>query len=199
VNQLPKIALVGVSRVGKDTVAELLKQQFKSKGVKFNCLAFGDSVKDTLHATATTLQRDPKPISTYVEYAQFMRSIDPNIWIKHLEKKYWKMRELTWSDDFIVTDCRQMNEAKWLKDRGFIIIKVSASIEVRQERSMSLGETTMEEISDAEREINSIPHDFTIFNNGSIKELQKQVEVAVDLVETMIKIEQTKKGRISHI
>lgn len=66
--------------------------------------------------------------------------------------------DLQQNSNWLITDVRFLNEAKSIKDRSGIIIKI-----IRGEQKI--------EIHQSETELNSIKQDFTIYNNGTLEEL----------------------------
>ena len=68
--------------------------------------------------------------------------------------------------NWIISDCRFLNEAKSIKDRLGIIIKISRYENEINSKDLHISET----------ELNHIKYDYVILNNGTIEELYTEVE-----------------------
>jgi dephospho-CoA kinase len=164
-----KIAIVGLSRVGKDTVGEIIRS--RSNELVMN-MAFGDALKTELFNIFPTLPKEPKPREEMVLFGQYMRSIQHDIWIEKLEACY-KTYQKFGVDNFIITDLRQFNEYVWAKRNGFVIVGVHSDPTLRKERAK--GDKVFIDVSETESEIHRIPLDYLITNNGSHEDLEKSV------------------------
>lgn len=175
--QLPNIALIGRMRSGKDSVMEILQEW----GFPVVHLAFGDSMKEMAHLEFPDVPRKPKPIEMYQQYGQAKRMFDPDIFVKPTMSKLWFEQALDRGHDrqrtYVVTDVRQPNEYKAVKDAGFVIVKVHASEEVRVSRMKANGETVSREILDAETEsyIDTYKYDHLLVNNWDRDSLKRQM------------------------
>ncbi|WP_240459072.1 hypothetical protein [Bacillus paranthracis] len=175
--KIPNIALIGRTRSGKDSVAEILTEW----GFPVKRIAFGDSMKEMFHLENPDVQKFPKRIDLYQKYGQSMRKIDPDIFVRPTMSKLWFEQELDKSHErdtsYIVTDVRQPNEFKAVKDAGFVIVKVHASEEVRVARMKANGETVSQEILNAETEsyIDTYEYDHLLVNNWTRDELKRQM------------------------
>ena len=87
------------------------------------------------------------------------------------------------SDSIVVDDIRRMNEVEYLKSLGFKIIRIESSSETRKMRI----ETRMnKKISDqdwrrwsnhlTEIQVNQLPVDYIIKNNGTLTELYDEID-----------------------
>ena len=87
------------------------------------------------------------------------------------------------SDSIVVDDIRRRNEVDYLKSLGFKFIRIESSSEIRKKRL----ETRMnEKISDrdwrrwsnhlTEIQVIQLPVDYTIKNNGTVKELANEID-----------------------
>lgn len=167
-----KIALMGYARSGKDTVAEMIKEQCRPMGT----LAFGNQLKVEFHNMFPHIPRDPKPRDGYEKFGQTMREIYPNVWIDRLEKSF---HILQGSDiGVIITDLRQVNEAKWCKENGFAIVWVSSHPTIRSERSVD--DAQYHDVNTSEEELWMIDYDYLIFNNGTKEQLAENVKSFID-------------------
>ena len=96
---------------------------------------------------------------------EYMRSIDDLVWIKHA---LLRMESLGDDARIVLDDVRFINEAKWLKKNGFILILVDTPEEIRTERISRLYPETPPEAHthSSEQEYTRIKPDFTISGVG---------------------------------
>lgn len=157
-----KIALVGYSRSGKDSVAEIINNMTPTIQ-----MAFAGEMKDSFHDMFPHIPRDPKPRMEYEKYGQAMREIYSDVWIDKVAEEV-----KCYGDNFsiIITDVRKPNEADWCKANGFTIVQVLANEDARRERAV--GETMFVPILPSEMGMWRIAPDHTIINNGTYQELE---------------------------
>ena len=105
-----KIAIIGKICSGKTTLANKLSEHFNLERV-----AFGDSVKKYTTEIFDMSYKDRKLIQ---DFAEKMKEIDNDIWIKHLDKKIKNKTNI------IIDDLRFENEYIYLKNNNFVIIKL---------------------------------------------------------------------------
>lgn len=168
-----KIAVAGEIRSGKDTVCEYIQ----TKVPHMKKLYFAEGIKEIIDRYfPEAYEGNNKPRKHYQEIGQFMRSINPDVWVNYLEKTY-KLLSLE-TDSFIVTDLRQENEYKWLKENGFTVVKVEAEPEIRIERMKASGDkfNMQDLIHPVEQQIKNLNYDYLITNNTTLEDLYKQVE-----------------------
>lgn len=175
--QLPNIAFVAKMRAGKDTAYEILEEW----GFPVYRVAFGDVMKEMYHLENPDVPRTPKPIAEYIKFGQSKREEDPDIFVNATMSKLWFEQALDRGHDrqrtYVVTDVRQPNEYKAVKDAGFVIVKVHASEEVRISRMKANGEAVSWEILNAETEsyIDTYEYDALLVNNWTRDELKRQM------------------------
>jgi dephospho-CoA kinase len=171
-----KISVFGEMRTGKDTAAARIMEK-----ESFNKFAYGDKLKEHYHAIFGT--SEGKDRTGYQWFGQTMRSFRPSIWIDRLNDKM--QPSIDAGDNVIVTDMRQPNEYKHLKDLGFVMIKVTTSPEVRAERMKTLGDQfTNENMQhETERNVRFFIADYTIENNGTLEEFEAEIDrVYADII-----------------
>lgn len=163
-----RIALVGKMRSGKDTVASLLLE----KG--FTQIAFGDGIREIVAEYFPEALLEGKPRSHYQKIGQWLRELNNDVWINYVDRK-----SKDW-ESVLVSDCRQLNEAKYLRDQGYMILKVYADDEVRKQRIIESGETFSPELfnHETEQQVDSIEYDLLLINNGTLEELKRDVALA---------------------
>ncbi|MHA4169932.1 nucleoside/nucleotide kinase family protein [Bacillus cereus] len=183
-----KIALIGKTRSGKDSVAEILTEL----GFPIQRIAFGDAMKEMFHLANPNVPRSPKPIQEYINYGTTMREKDPEVFVRPTMSKLWFEQALDKGNDrtrsYVFTDVRQPNELEAVKEAGFKIIRVFAAEEVRVARMLANGESVSREILEAhtERYMDDYQEDYLLVNNWSRDELRRQV---VELVYRLIEEE----------
>jgi dephospho-CoA kinase len=162
-----KIGLTGKARSGKDTVANYLVERHQ-----FQRVAFGDSLKRYLSEIFPDLINENKPRALLQRFGQSMREFDEDVWIKHALNK-------ANGSKIVITDVRQPNEYRRLKELGYVIIRVESSIQSRFERMMALGDVFNEnDLSDGtETVLDSYDVDFTIVNDCDFSMLSEQIDL----------------------
>lgn len=163
-----KIALIGKMRSGKDTIGEWLINEYE-----FKKYAFADGIGEIIDKYFPEARANGKPRLHYQHIGQELRKLNPDVWVNYL------MRTLE-KDDYhriIITDTRQVNEVKTLKENGFIIIKVEADEETRIKRILESGDNfNIEHFQhETEAQVDLTEADITIVNNKTIEELKQEV------------------------
>ena len=160
-----KIALTGKMRSGKDTVAEIM-----GKYARFNEIKFSKGITEIIENYLPEVASKGKDRYAYQVIGQSLREIDPLIWVKYSIGK-------AIGDNVIITDLRQQNEYEYLKEHGFIIIKVESNLGDRINRMKELDEdNSIDRMNhETERFIDLIEADYTINNFWGLEELEWQV------------------------
>lgn len=168
-----KIALMGYSRSGKDSVAEIIRRKMPVVPI-----AFADTLKDSFHEMFPNIPRDPKPRMEYEKYGQAMRDIDADVWIHKVANRVrWNEvfdAEYGTDNGIVITDLRKPNEADWCRANGFKIVNVTAHTYLRRERAA--GETEFRSVLPSEEELWMIDYDCLIPNNYGHVELERNVD-----------------------
>jgi cytidylate kinase len=105
-----KIAITGKICSGKSTLAEKLKTE-----LKLEKHSFGNNVKKYAKELFNMEYKDRKLIQ---DFAEKLKEIDNDIWIKQLDK------EIKDKNNIVIDDLRFLNEYNYLKKNNFIIIKL---------------------------------------------------------------------------
>lgn len=107
------IGLTGFARSGKDHLA---------RAIGWKRAAFADALKrDVAGMLGLTmeglegLKQKLRPL--LVEYGKAQRLIDPDYWVKRIQ--------FDPEADTVITDVRYINEARWVKERGGIVVYVN--------------------------------------------------------------------------
>ena len=157
-----KIAITGKMRSGKDTFA----QHFIGDDY-FYPIKFSKGISEIIDNYLPEVSLQPKNRKAYQTIGQSMREIDPLVWVKY------SVSAAPENESLIVTDLRQDNEAKYLRDKGFIIIKVESDEDIRIRRIIESGDTfSINELNhETELSVDKIVADYTVKNNGSEHDL----------------------------
>ena len=163
-----KIALFGKIRSGKDTVGKILIDEYG-----FNRVAFGDGIGEIITKYFPEAWEGGKPRRHYQFIGQQLRVLNEDVWINYLLKKAEVIE-----GNIVVTDGRQLNEAKRLKEEGYLIVRVTTNSDIRLARMKALGDVFNAEDLEHETELNVdlISTDVEIFNNGTLEELKDNIQ-----------------------
>jgi dephospho-CoA kinase len=166
-----KVAITGKMRSGKDTLAKHFIDNDNS-----NQIAFGDGIKRVARNYFPQIVAKGKPRKLYQDIGQQFRAIDPDVWVKDLDRTMVNLMDIG-ETDFVVTDVRQMNEYEYLKRQGFTVIKVEAEDEIRIERIKAKGDTFNPEdfYHETETAVDAIPYDYLISNNTTLMDFYDQI------------------------
>lgn len=179
-----KIALFGKIRSGKDTVGKLLIEEYG-----FSRVAFGDGIGEIIKRYFPEAWVGGKPRKHYQHIGQQLRVLNPDVWINYLLKTVEAWEELDETMNItshtVVTDGRQVNEAKRLKEEGFVIVRVTTDTATRLERMKSLGDVFTKEdlLHETELNVDLIEPDIEIFNNGTLEDLRERVKEMIEKLQ----------------
>lgn len=170
------VALCGRSGSGKSAAAEYLAAEYG-----FEQLAFADALKDILGSHLTDLGLDyaylhepglkDQPIAGWPAMAwdgepvtarrlmqtlgDWGRSISPDYWVACLERRAGLCHGCSpVHDRILITDVRYWNEARWLRQRDGVLLRLQRD-----------GASPMRSHS-SEEEVHLLQDDLTIVNNG---------------------------------
>lgn len=183
----PCIALYSpYPQCGKSTFSKLLKQQFHDcgssaelgsfadplRGVAMACIIAAGYSVDQARRFVTELKDQPvfgdvTGRSLLIGVGDGARAhIDPDIWVKSLEKRWRECR----AGAFIIDDLRRPNELKWLQERHAVLIKVSRPFEL----------TGLKEVPPLENLLDTADFDYEVVNDGDILNLQDEAMCIVN-------------------
>lgn len=172
----PDIGLVGRKRVGKDTAARHLDRAYG-----YTALGFADPLRRAVEALDPIVDFSPgRGLTRYRDavaaygyegakdlFPEFRRvlqgygvglrdTLGEDVWVDALLRRV----RLTYDQDpVVVTDCRFPNEAKALKGRGFVLVRITR-------------ETGLEDdLHPSETALDGYPVDHVIANDGTPEDL----------------------------
>lgn len=171
---MTKIALTGSARAGKNEVALMLAEHYPNLVE----VAFADELKYLCSAMFGDVYGS-KNRDALIEIGNSARAIDPDVWVKHLDRRIKFLQAGKAEADFIITDIRYPNEVKYARDNGFTILKVSAKDDIRVERALQSGEE-LDLDNDGDKFVSSLKADWTIYNNLGLDELREAVNYYIN-------------------
>lgn len=183
------IGLIGKARSGKDTVAARLRGQHGYQRV-----AFADPLKEAAlrvdplvawpgrmdvyrlsylvrhHGWEYVKDEVPEVRRILQQMGQAVREADADFWVRVALAKIDALCGLP----VVVTDVRYPNEAEALRAAGFMLVRIERRLDRHPFRTASQHES--------ETALDDFIADAAVFNDGSIAELHRQVDVLPLLV-----------------
>lgn len=106
-----KIAICGGICSGKSTLSQLFAARYNLHVYSFasNVKKYALELFDMKYKNRVLIQ----------DFAEKMKEIDENIWIRLLDKEIDKI------DNIVIDDLRFENELRYLRDKGFVIIRIN--------------------------------------------------------------------------
>lgn len=167
------LGLVGKKQSGKDTAYAALRTQY---GKAVQRLSFADELKVEIceHIRADldllNVNKNLPPFRKLLQnYGDWRRQQCEDYWIKKVEGMTWPVEVQL----VVITDCRFLNEANWIRSKKGKLVRIT--------RASLLSEDT----HPSEVEPDKIMTDFTIFNDQTKLLLEKQI---VDAVRNVFKL-----------
>ncbi|MCW3994909.1 MAG: hypothetical protein NWE98_02015 [Candidatus Bathyarchaeota archaeon] len=147
-----RIAFTGKAGSGKSTLASLFVE------IGYIKISFAAPLKYLaeqilLHSINKLNAKDREFLQ---KLGTLARENDEEIWIKHFDKK---LESFSHNTNVVVDDLRYLNEAKYLRSKGFVIIKVEG-------RKYDLGELSKHP---SEFELEKIKPDIVVDNSNSLE------------------------------
>lgn len=122
------VALLGRAGVGKTTLADALVLA----GVCEHRSSMAGELKQDLSDLGIQ-KGQPHARELMIHYGQYKRAQHADYWIERLRNKL--------HDDFdgeVIDDVRYPNETAFLRDRGFLVVRLTASVKARVARGISV-------------------------------------------------------------
>lgn len=188
-----KIALVGKARSGKDTLGEYLANNYT-----FKRFYFAQGIEEIINKYFPEAFEGGKPRKHYQHIGQELRILDKDVWINYLQKQVDQYLAENPNGNVVVTDCRQANEEKVLREQGYLIVKVACDEQVRLDRILKSGEEFNTEtfFHDTERQTELIIPHIHVQNERTLEELYSAAEVVIQYYnEVFIPSLEKRKGK----
>lgn len=167
------VGLIGKARVGKDTVAEHLVEQYGLMQY-----AFADPLKDMLEAVfgdkfrggdreqvIDWLGKSPRQLMQTLGTEWGRDCVHPDLWVLFAEQEWLKVQARK-APGLVISDVRFKNEAEWIHQAGGLLIEISRP--GAEEISAHVSEAGFAQFSHLPREL--------INNDGSLDDLFEQVD-----------------------
>jgi len=167
------IGLVGKARSGKDSVFRMMELLGRGRYCR---VAFADALKrQVAAAVGVPVERieEDKALfrPTLQAFGVLRRDLDGvDYWVSQAAKEVSRLRERGLS--VVVTDCRFLNEAAWIRSEGGVLVRV-----VREEFSSGVPEHV------SETEMEAIETDYEL-RASSLDGLKARVECLLPYLET---------------
>lgn len=160
------IALIGKLRSGKSAIATYL---FMQHGI--NDIAFADSLKRVV--VDLYGHSEHKPRERLQAIGEKLCEYDPEVFVNAA------LRTAAHYDRVCISDCRKLVEYKALQAEGYTFIRVAANDKLRLQRAREAGDnfTEADLLHPTETQLDDVPVDYTIENNGSIEDLYARVDL----------------------
>lgn len=162
------IVFSGKQFSGKDTVAKILLERFKT----FKRIGIADAIKmQYSNKTGLSIEEIEKNKSIYRQDL-----IDLGDWGRAQSPDYWLNSIIAYEGNTIVTDIRMQHELNKFRLNGAFAVRVEASEESRSKRGVLASkndatETGLDNIND---------WDYVIHNDGTYEELVENTEKLID-------------------
>lgn len=175
-----KIAITGKARSDKTELSHYAWMLYGFKEFDFSTV-----LKDEFHRLFPHIPRNPKPRAYYQKFGQWLREIDPDIWIKITMAKVHEycfkdsLNKVNHKPKSLVNGVRQLNEYQQLRDEGFVIIRVNASDGLCITRAKKAGDvfTEADLEHDTEKYVDTFEVDYEINNVGTIGDMYDRFDV----------------------
>lgn len=174
-----KIAITGKARSGKTELSHYAWMLFGFKEFDFSAV-----LKNEFHRLFPHIPRDPKPRAYYQKFGQWLREIDPDIWVKLTMGKVHEycfedaLNKVNHKSKVLVNGVRQPNEYQRLRDESFVVIRVNASDDLRIGRAKEVGDvfTEADLAHDTESHIDTFEVGYEVNNVGIIGDMYDQFD-----------------------
>lgn len=175
-----KIALIGKSRSGKDTVAEYLVKKHGMRNYKLSC-GITEIIKKYF---PSDFEKGVKLRGHYIKIGQSLRELDEDVWVNHTLNKI----NYLWGnlENLVISDVRQENEFIRLHEEGFKFIYIKCDDGIRNERIKEKGEELPSDFdNDPDKNVDYIVERYgelidVVSNNQSLEKLFYEINKVVE-------------------
>lgn len=166
-----KIGICGQLGVGKDATAGYLALEYGHTP-----FAFADELKRHIREI-TGIYDEAKVKAMAQRFGPECRELfGADVWVNALERKMASLRV----EKVVITDLRQRNEYRYLREHGYTIIRVEAPVATRLARLAARdgqGALNSRDFDHAtETEAAGFDVDYTVDNSGDLRDLAAQVD-----------------------
>lgn len=159
-------AIAGHAGSGKNTLANLLSDRLSCRGIPYSQCAFADHLKEQAKYHGWNGEKDQKGRTLLQELGDTLRHYHgDSYYARYLAGKIIEDR----ADAVLVTDTRYLVELAELKKTADLNGWKFVSIRVC--RNADNGMTAEQKAHSSENELDEIPLDYTVCNNGTIEDL----------------------------
>lgn len=172
-----RIGLVGKPGAGKSTAARHLQEVYSAVGLCVRIVKLAAPLYDMQNAFYDRLdgrrvQEQDGALLNF--FGQHFRNVDPDALINDFAERC-TLAYLGNAQVLICDDVRPVDVSK-LRDLGFLILGISAPLEMRQARRHSRGDMTLgDENHSTEQGMGDISFDQEIFNDGGLVEFETTI------------------------
>jgi len=111
---------------GKDTVADYLVNKYG-----YTKVSFAGAIYTIANQYFDMKDKDRVLLQSIGEG---FRSLDQDVWINEMERKIKDIEKLVGTDKLVISDLRQENEYLWGLKNNFLPIRISASLDLAEQR-----------------------------------------------------------------
>ena len=163
------IGFAGKAHAGKDIAGKYLvdkyyfKHYYFAKPLKEGCNKMFNLSDEQIRNKEKVIEpwgKSPRELYQLLG-TDVARTIDPNVWVKNAEMFYKNAIGFS----VVITDVRFANEAKWIRDKGGIVVYIN-----RQQKEIEANNHS------SENGLSGKDVDVYIENDGTINDLYEQVE-----------------------
>lgn len=135
--QIKLIAISGIARCGKDTLAQALAGQFAYRQYSFaepiyrmlHALPYLEHLNSNLsteekEAEVPFYGKSPRRMLQTLGTEWGRNLISPELWISIMEQKLQNKMDITRHSAFVISDLRFANEAEWVRKQGGLVVRI---------------------------------------------------------------------------
>jgi cytidine deaminase len=172
-----RVALVAPSGSGKSTVADLLKQHFETQGLSVAIIKLADPLyrlqASFYEVARRRISEKAQNQSLLEQIATSLRRINP----ASLVEDFGDRLSICTADVVINDDLRDyVTDWPYLREQGFQVVRVVAEPELRRHRLGVRNDPVVVLKSSLDRQMERIPANFLLENNGSFETVRLSVE-----------------------
>lgn len=187
-----KIALCGKMRSGKSTIADILVEDFGFKEFRF-----AQGIGNIVSVYFPEAYEKGKPRKHYQFIGQKLRELNEDVWVDYIDGIIKRNQSFSNDElDIVISDVRQPNELDYVRNNGFLIIKVVADDETRMKRILQDGDSfnTEDFYHETEQYIDDMEIANHIYNsdNYSLDDIRNVVKNCVDNYDDIYNDNETK-------